>query len=136
MYNINILPKWVVTLAKMHMFEMYVWIKDKMRKNRLRWFGHITHRPTNTLIKRWETITMGQKRKTKADIYLFIYLVLVKIQERGIHNKRVFKRLHILLINIGELDQWALGWCNVRKLYLALWIHHPPCSITQIRVLC
>ncbi|KAL7258934.1 hypothetical protein ACSBR1_004943 [Camellia fascicularis] len=35
-----------------------VLIEDKLRKNRLRWFGHIQRRPTETVVKRCDTVTV------------------------------------------------------------------------------
>ena len=31
-------------------------IEDKLRKNRLRWFGYICHRPTDAVIRRSDMI--------------------------------------------------------------------------------
>ena len=35
-------------------------IEEKMRENRLRWFGHVRRRPTNTPVRRVERIKLGQ----------------------------------------------------------------------------
>ncbi|KAL7242429.1 hypothetical protein ACSBR1_014913 [Camellia fascicularis] len=45
--------------------NMYIreWVKvvpieDKLRENRLRWFGYIHWRPTEAVVKRYDTVTL------------------------------------------------------------------------------
>ncbi|XVF73167.1 hypothetical protein PTKIN_Ptkin12aG0179600 [Pterospermum kingtungense] len=40
-------------------------IDDKMRENRLRWFGHVMRRPEGAPVRRCEALTVGQERKTR-----------------------------------------------------------------------
>ena len=35
-------------------------IEEKMRENRVRWFGHVRHKLTDTLVWRVERINLGQ----------------------------------------------------------------------------
>ena len=35
-------------------------IKEKIRENRLRWFGHVRYRPTDILVRRVEHIKLRQ----------------------------------------------------------------------------
>ena len=40
-------------------------IEEKMRKNRLRWFGHVRRRPTDAPIRRVEHISLGQVKRAQ-----------------------------------------------------------------------
>ena len=40
-------------------------IKDKIRENRLRWFGHIGHRPMNAPVRKVEKIDIAQGKKLR-----------------------------------------------------------------------
>ena len=40
--------------ANIHDMVSVAPIEDKLRKNRLRWVGHICHRPTDALVRRSE----------------------------------------------------------------------------------
>ena len=40
-------------------------IEDKMRENRLRWFGHVQHRPTDAQVRRVESIKLGQVKRAQ-----------------------------------------------------------------------
>jgi len=39
-------------------------IEEKMRENRLRWFGHMRRRPTDAPVRRVERINLGQVIET------------------------------------------------------------------------
>ena len=38
-------------------------IEEKRRENRLRWFGHVRHRPTDAPARRVERINLGQFKR-------------------------------------------------------------------------
>jgi len=38
-------------------------IEEKMRENRLRWFGHVRRRPTDAPVRRVERIKLGQVKR-------------------------------------------------------------------------
>ena len=38
-------------------------IEEKMRENRLRWFGHVRRRPTDAPVRRVERINLGQVKR-------------------------------------------------------------------------
>jgi len=40
-------------------------IKEKMKENRLRWFGHVRHRPTDAPIRRVKCIKLGQVKRAQ-----------------------------------------------------------------------
>ena len=40
-------------------------IEDKMRENRLRWFGHVRCRPIDALVRRVEKIDIEQGKKLR-----------------------------------------------------------------------
>ena len=40
-------------------------IKEKMRENRLRWFGHVRRRPTDAPVRRVERIKLGQVKRAQ-----------------------------------------------------------------------
>ena len=40
-------------------------IEEKMRKNRLRWFGHVRRRPTDAPVRRIECINLGQVKSAR-----------------------------------------------------------------------
>ena len=40
-------------------------IKEKMRENRLRWRGHVQHRPTDAPVRRVERIKLGQVKRAQ-----------------------------------------------------------------------
>ena len=40
-------------------------IEEKMRENRLRWFGHVRYRPTNASVRRVECINLGQVKRAQ-----------------------------------------------------------------------
>ena len=42
-------------------------IEEKMRENRLRWFGHVQHRPTDAPVRRVERINLGQVKRAQGD---------------------------------------------------------------------
>ena len=42
-------------------------IEKRVRENRLRWFGHVQHRPTNAPVRRVERIKLGQVKRAQGD---------------------------------------------------------------------
>jgi len=42
-------------------------IKEKMRENRLRWFGHMRRRSTDTPVRRVEHINLGKLKERRGD---------------------------------------------------------------------
>ena len=40
-------------------------IEEKMRENRLRWFGHMRRRPTDAPVRRVERIKLGQVKRAQ-----------------------------------------------------------------------
>ena len=47
-------------------------IKEKMRENRLRWFGHVRRRPTDAPVRRVRRIKLGQVKsagETEENMY-------------------------------------------------------------------
>ena len=40
-------------------------IEEKMRDNRLRWFGHVRRRPTDVSVRRVERIKLGQVKRAQ-----------------------------------------------------------------------
>ena len=38
-------------------------IEEKMRENRLRWFGHVRRRPTDAPVRRVKRINLGQVKR-------------------------------------------------------------------------
>ena len=42
-------------------------IEEKMKENRLWWFGHVLHKPTDALVRRVETINLGQVKRAKGE---------------------------------------------------------------------
>ena len=42
-------------------------IEEKIRENRLRWFGHVRRRPTNTPVRRVERIKLGKLKERRGD---------------------------------------------------------------------
>ena len=40
-------------------------IKKKMRENRLRWFGHVRHRPTDAPVRGVKGIKLGQVKRAQ-----------------------------------------------------------------------
>ena len=40
-------------------------IEEKMRENRLRWFGHVRRRPTDAPVRRVEHINLGQVKRAQ-----------------------------------------------------------------------
>ena len=42
-------------------------IEEKMRENRLRWFGHVRRRPTDAPVRRVERIKLGQVKRAQGD---------------------------------------------------------------------
>ena len=41
------------------------YIKEKMRENRLRWFGHVRRRPTDAPVRRVERINLRQVKRAQ-----------------------------------------------------------------------
>ena len=42
-------------------------IEEKMRENRLRWFGHVRRRPKDSPVRRVERIKLGQVKRAPGD---------------------------------------------------------------------
>ena len=42
-------------------------IKEKMRENHLRWFGHVRRRPVDAAVRRVERINLGQVKRARGD---------------------------------------------------------------------
>ena len=42
-------------------------IKKKMRENRLRWFGHVRHRPIDAPVRQVKRIKLGQVKRAQGD---------------------------------------------------------------------
>ena len=40
-------------------------IEEKMRENRLRWFGHVRRRPTDASVRRIECIKLGKVKRAQ-----------------------------------------------------------------------
>jgi len=40
-------------------------IEEKIRENRLRWFGHVRRKPTNAPVRRVERINLGQVKRAQ-----------------------------------------------------------------------
>jgi len=40
-------------------------IEEKMRENRLQWFGHVRRRPTDAPVRRVERIKLGQVKRAQ-----------------------------------------------------------------------
>ena len=53
-------------------------IKDKIRENRLRWFGHICRRPTNAVVRRSDMITGSDKTRGRGRPKLILDAVVKK----------------------------------------------------------
>ena len=45
-----------------------VLIEDKLRENRLRWFGHIQRRPTEAIVKRCDIVMVDGSVRRRVDL--------------------------------------------------------------------
>ena len=81
-------------------------IEDKMRENRLRWFGHIGLRPMDAPIKRVEKIDFEQSKKLRGRPKMtWIEVVkkdmkLLKLKEKMITDKKGYEIIRIVLNRI------------------------------------
>ena len=78
-------------------------IEDKMRENRLRWFGHIGLRPTDAPVRRVEKIDIVQGKKLRGRPKMTWMEVvkkdmkLLELEERMVADRNVWKRrIHVL----------------------------------------
>ena len=73
-------------------------IKDKIRENRLRWFGHIRRRPMDAPIKKVEKIDFEQSKKLRGRPKMtWIEVVkndmkLLELEERMVVDRNVWRR--------------------------------------------
>ena len=78
-------------------------IEDKMRENRLRWFGHIGRRPMDAPIKRVEKIDIKQGKKLRGRPKITWMEVvkkdmkLLELEEKMMANRNDWRRrIHVL----------------------------------------
>ena len=78
-------------------------IEDKMRKNRLRWFGHIRHRPMDVPVRRMEKIDIEQDKKLRERSKMtWMEMVkkdmkLLELEEKMVADRNVWRRrIHVL----------------------------------------
>ena len=78
-------------------------IEDKMRENRLRWFGYIGRRPMDAPIRRVEKIDIEQGKKLRGRPKMTWMEVvkkdmkLLKLKERIVTDKNIWRRrIHVL----------------------------------------
>ena len=78
-------------------------IEDKMKENRLRWFGHIVRRPTDALVRRVEKIDIVQGKKLRGRPKMTWMEVvkkdmkLLELEERMVADRNVWRRrIHVL----------------------------------------
>ena len=73
-------------------------IEDKMRENRLRWFGHIGRRPTDAPIRRIEKIDIVQGKKLREKSKMtWMEMVknnmkLLELEEKMVVDRNVWRR--------------------------------------------
>ena len=62
-------------------------IEDKMRENRLRWFGHVRHKPTDAPVQRIEHIKLGQvKRAQGQPKKIWMEVIRQDIKAKGLNE--------------------------------------------------
>ena len=78
-------------------------IEDKMRENRLRWFGHVRHKPIDAPVRRVEKIDIEQGKKLRGRPKMTWMKVvkkdmkLLELEERMMANRNVWRRkIHVL----------------------------------------
>ena len=78
-------------------------IEDKMRENRLRWFGHIRRRPTDAPVRRVEKIDIVQSKKLRGTPKMTWMEVvinnmkLLELEERMVADRNIWRRrIHVL----------------------------------------
>ena len=78
-------------------------IEDKMREDRLRWFGHIGRRPTDARVRMVEKIDIVQGKRLRGRPKMTWMEVvktdmkLLELEERMVADKNVWKkRIHVL----------------------------------------
>ena len=78
-------------------------IKNKMRENRLRWFGHIGRRPMDASVRRVENIDIEQGKKLRGrpkKTWMEVIkkdMKLLELEERMVADRNVWRRrIHVL----------------------------------------
>ena len=74
-----------------------------MRENRLRWFGHVGHRPIDAPVRRVEKIDIEQGKKLRERpkmTWLEVVtkdMKLLELEEKMVANRNVWRRkIHVL----------------------------------------
>ncbi|XP_050548275.1 uncharacterized protein LOC126909909, partial [Daktulosphaira vitifoliae] len=67
---------------------------DKMRENRLRWFGHVMRKEESETIRTVIEINVEKKRITKKIVYTYIVSLLGQSEVFGEGNKRFMTLAH------------------------------------------
>ena len=68
-------------------------IEEKLRKNRLRWFGHVYRRPADAVVKRMDMITLGRNAQGRRRPKLTLDAVVRKdLSILGLSNETTLDR--------------------------------------------
>ena len=74
-------------------------IKDKLRENRLRWFGHVYHRPEDAVVKRADRIVLGSnapgrvRPKLTLDAVVPKDLSLLGLSEQAVLDRSQWRKM-------------------------------------------
>jgi len=92
-------------------------IEEKMRENRLRWFGHVRRRPTDAPVRRVKLIKLGQVKRAQGRPKKTWMEVIQDIKAKGLNEGILLDRNEWRkLIHVPDPAYFSFGSCSLPKI--------------------